>query len=60
MKNNLILTNLAEQSTEDVERKLLTLIFERLGIEHKIEIGNAVFVCCLISVIDKVLQAVNK
>jgi hypothetical protein len=40
MKNNLILTNLAEQSTEDVERKLLTLIFEKLGIEHKIEIGN--------------------
>ena len=40
MKNNLILTNLVEQSTEDVERKLLTLIFERLGIEHKIEIGN--------------------
>ena len=40
MKNNLILTNLAEQSTEDAERKLLTLIFEKLGIEHKIEIGN--------------------
>jgi hypothetical protein len=40
MKNNLILTNLAEQSTEDVERKLHTLIFEKLGIEHKIEIGN--------------------
>ena len=40
MKNNLILTNLAEQSTEDVERKLLTLIFEKLGIEHKTEIGN--------------------
>ena len=40
MKNNLILTNVAEQSTEDVERKLLTLIFEKLGIEHKIEIGN--------------------
>ena len=40
MKNNLIFTNLAEQSTGDVERKLLTLIFEKLGIEHKIEIGN--------------------
>ena len=40
IKNNLILTNLAEQSTEDVERNLLTLIFEKLGIEHKIEIGN--------------------
>jgi hypothetical protein len=34
------LTNLAEQSTEDVERKLLRLIFEILGIERKIEIGN--------------------
>ena len=40
MKNNFIFTNLAEQSTEDVERKLLTLIFEKLGIEHNIEIGN--------------------
>jgi hypothetical protein len=40
IKSNLILTNLAEQSTEDVERNLLTLIFEKLGIEHKIEIGN--------------------
>jgi hypothetical protein len=40
MKNNLIFTNLAEQPTEDVERKLRTFIFEKLGIEHKIEIGN--------------------
>jgi hypothetical protein len=31
MKNNLILTNLVEQSTEDVERKLLTLLFEKLN-----------------------------
>ena len=40
MKNNLIFTNLAEQPTEDVEIKLRTFIFEKLGIEHKIEIGN--------------------
>lgn len=40
MKNNLIFTNLAEQPTEDVERKLRTFIFEKLGIEHEIEIGN--------------------
>ena len=39
MKNNLIFTNLAEQQTEDVKRKLHTLIFKKLGIEHKIEIG---------------------
>jgi septal ring factor EnvC (AmiA/AmiB activator) len=31
MKNNLILTNLAEQSTKDVERKLLTLVFAPHG-----------------------------
>jgi hypothetical protein len=29
-----------EQPTEDVERKLRTFIFKKLGIEHKIEIGN--------------------
>jgi hypothetical protein len=29
-----------EQPTEDVERKLRTLILEKLGIEQKIEIGN--------------------
>jgi hypothetical protein len=40
MKNNIIFTNLAEQPTEDVEKKLRTFIFEKLGIEHKIEIGN--------------------
>ena len=40
MINNLIFTNLAEQTTEDVDRKLRTFIFEKLGIEHKIEIGN--------------------
>jgi hypothetical protein len=40
MKNNLTFTNLAEQPTEDVEIKLRTFIFEKLGIEHKIEIGN--------------------
>jgi hypothetical protein len=40
MKNNLIFTNPAEQPTEDVEIKLPTFIFEKLGIEHKIEIGN--------------------
>jgi hypothetical protein len=33
MKNNLIFTNLAEQPTEDVEIKLRTFIFEKLGIE---------------------------
>jgi hypothetical protein len=36
MKNNLIFTNLAEQPTEDVEKKLRTFIFEKPGIEHKI------------------------
>jgi hypothetical protein len=29
-----------EQPTEDVERNLRTFIFKKLGIEHKIEIGN--------------------
>lgn len=40
MKNNLIFTNLVEQPTEDVERKLQTFIYEQLGIEHQIEFGN--------------------
>jgi hypothetical protein len=40
MKNNLIFTNLAEQPTEDVERKLRTFIFEKLGIEHKIIVSG--------------------
>jgi hypothetical protein len=40
MKNNIIFTNLAEQPTEDVVKKLRTFIFEKLGIELKIEIGN--------------------
>jgi hypothetical protein len=35
-----VAANLAEQPTEDVEIKLRTFIFEKLGIEHKIEIGN--------------------
>ena len=34
MKNNLIFTDLAEQPTEDVERKLRAFIQEQLGIEH--------------------------
>jgi predicted N-formylglutamate amidohydrolase len=38
--NYWVFTNLAEQPTEDVELKLRTFIFEKLGIEHKIEIGN--------------------
>ena len=40
MKNNLIFTNLAEQPTENVERKLRTFLFEQLGIEHNIQFGN--------------------
>ena len=34
----LLFTNLAEQPTEDVEIKLRTFIFEKLGIEHKLRL----------------------
>ena len=40
MKNNLIFSGLAEQPNENIERKLHAFLFEQLGIEHHIQLGN--------------------